>query len=58
MATLELTDDEQEFLLEILRSRLGELRQEVHHSMVSTFTDRLKERAGLLRGVIERLEAP
>ena len=58
MATLELTDDEQECLLDILRIRLGELRQEVHHCMVSTYTDQLKERAGMLRGVIKRLEAP
>jgi len=55
--TLELAADEQNFLLEILRYRLGSLREQVHHSMTSTFTDQLKEREVLLKGIIEKVEA-
>ena len=55
--TLELTADEQDFLLEILRDRLGSLREQVHHSMTSKFTDHLKAKEALLKGLIAKVEA-
>jgi len=54
--TLELTDAEREFLLEILRDRLGTLREQVYHSSTSKFTDKLKELENLLRGIIQKVE--
>ena len=53
---LELTDAEREFLLEILRDRLGTLREQVYHSTTSTFTDELKQREESLRGIIQKIE--
>ena len=55
--TLELTDAEREFLLDTLKDRLGTLRQQIHHSMTSTFTDQLKETEILMRGLIDKVEA-
>lgn len=54
---LELSEPERELLLFILRDRLGDLRSEVRHSMVSTATDELKQREKLLIGLIKRLES-
>jgi hypothetical protein len=52
---LELTEAEHELTLYVLQNRLGELRQEIHHSTVSTFTDQLKEKEVLLKGLIGKL---
>ena len=54
---LELTDVEREFVLTLLRERLGELKEEVRHSRVRSFTDQLKANEDCVRGLIERLEA-
>lgn len=53
---LEMTEAEHELILYVLQNRLGELRQEIHHSTVSTFTDQLKETEILLKCVISKLE--
>lgn len=53
---LELTDEERTLLLEVLDGRLGELREEVHHSRVSSFTEELKKREETLRAVIGKVE--
>ncbi len=53
---LELTDAERVLVLDVLEGRMGELREEIHHSQVSTFTDELKRREGTLRSIIERLD--
>ena len=55
--SLQLTDEERELLIELLESRLGELRSEIHHSRVSTFTDSLKEREVVLRNLIGKMKA-
>jgi len=54
---LELTPDERDLLLETLKERLGEIREQVHHSMTSSFTDHLKRAEQTLNGLIQRLEA-
>lgn len=53
---LQLTDDERRLLIDILRGRLGELREEVYHATVSTFKDELKAREVVLSDLISRLE--
>lgn len=53
---LELTDAERVLVLDVLEDRMGELREEIHHSQVSTFTDELKQREGTLRAIIKKLE--
>lgn len=54
---LELTPEETQLLLEILQDRLGELREQIHHSATSTFTDQLKEREEKLKELIARLQS-
>lgn len=54
---LELTDDERTLLLDVLDGRLGELREEVHHSQVSGFTDELKRREQSLKVLIGKVES-
>ncbi len=55
--SLELSPGERELLLELLKSRIGELRQEIHHSRVSTFTDQLKQSQTLINGLLAKLES-
>jgi hypothetical protein len=55
--SLQLTQDERELLADVLNDRLGELRQEIHHSTVSKFTDELKRREVLLKVLIAKVEA-
>ncbi len=55
--TLEVTDVERQYLLEVLHERLGELRQEEHHSRVPVFTDELKSYEHCVRDLIHKLEA-
>jgi hypothetical protein len=52
---LELTPEEKELLLEVLPGRMSELRQEVRHSRVSSFTEQLKQKEAVLRSIIEKL---
>ena len=54
---LELTDVEREFLLSLLHDRLGELKEEIHHSRVADFTAQLKLTEQCVRGLIGKLEA-
>lgn len=55
--TLEVTDVERQFLLEVLHERLGELRHEEHHSRVASFTEELKSHEQCVRDLIQKLEA-
>lgn len=55
--SFELTVSERELLLVILRERLGALKEEVHHSRTSKFTDELKRTETELKGIIRKLEA-
>ncbi len=54
---LELTRAEHDLILHVLQSRLGELRQEIHHSTVSAYTDRLKEMEVLFKTLIGKLNS-
>jgi hypothetical protein len=54
--SVELTDTEREMMLELLDTRLGELKEEIHHSRVSEFKDALKVRADCMRELIAKLE--
>jgi hypothetical protein len=53
---LELTDEDRTLLLEVLDGRLGELREEIHHSQVSGFTDELKRKEQSLKTLIGKVE--
>jgi hypothetical protein len=55
--TLQLSAEERDLLVEILSSRIGELRQEIHHSTVSTFTDQLKQTEILMKGLLTKVQS-
>lgn len=55
--SIELADSERELLLELLQTRWGELREEIHHARLSGFKDELRTRQDFLKGLIEKLEA-
>ena len=55
---LEVTDVEREFLLTILQARLSELKGELHHSRVASYTEQLKLMEQCLRTLIGKLESP
>lgn len=55
--SLELTASERELLLGILHDRVGTLKEEVHHSRTSSFTEELKRKETELKGIIRKLEA-
>lgn len=53
---LELTNEQHELVLEILRSRQSELRQEIRHATVSKFAEQLKDTQMVLKSTIHELE--
>ncbi len=55
--TLQLSAEERNLLVEVLSSRIGELRQEIHHSTVSTFTDQLKQTEILMKGLLAKVQS-
>ena len=55
---LQLNQAQYELVFEILHSRLDELRQEIRHANVSTYTEQLKETQALLKSVIHQMEIP
>jgi hypothetical protein len=56
---LTLNEAERELLLEILHSRMSELRGEVYHTTVSDYRDMLKAKEAMLHELLTRLgEAP
>lgn len=58
MTHLDLTPAERELLTAILKSRLGSLKEQIYHSITSTFTAQLKEEKETLLGLIEKVESP
>ncbi|NOX54197.1 MAG: hypothetical protein GXP27_07090 [Planctomycetes bacterium] len=54
---IEITEREGELLLEILRDRLGTLREQIHHARTFRFRDMLKDMQQVLRRLIEKLES-
>jgi hypothetical protein len=55
---VELTTDEREFLSAVLRERLGDLKGQIHHATISTFSERLRAEECLVIDLIDRLSAP
>ena len=55
--TVQLSQAERELLLDILTNRIGDLRQEIHHSTVSTFTDQLKQTEVLMKELLAKIES-
>ena len=55
--SIELAESERELLLELLQTRWGELKEEIHHARVSGFKDALKAKEECLKGLVEKLEA-
>jgi hypothetical protein len=53
---LELTDSERDLLLQLLKSRWDELKQEVHHARVSSFKDQLKATEACVESLIDKLQ--
>lgn len=56
MVKLELTEPERALLLEVLKDRLGTVREEIYHSTTFEFTEQLKEKEKALRQLIDKLE--
>ena len=54
---LQLSEAERAILKEMLTGRIGELRQEVHHSKVSTFREELKQTEELIKSLLAKVEA-
>ena len=57
MATVEITPEEAEVLSGLLEQRLGELSAEIHHSIVSSFTDDLKAKQAALNALKAKIDA-
>jgi len=53
--TIELTEDEREALLRLLRHELTEMPSEIRRTQTSTYRDALKGQEKVLRLLIERL---
>ena len=53
--TLELSDEQQEYLVGVLNRVLGDLRYEISNTDVSTFKAKLKEQKAQLKGIIDQL---
>lgn len=53
---IELSATEHTVLLDILRERLGEMREQVYHADTSSFKDDLKHREAVIRGLIDKCE--
>jgi hypothetical protein len=55
---LQVTSEERTLLLDILQGRMMELRSEIHHASVPEFKEDLLFREQLLKGLIDKLQAP
>lgn len=56
MLQLELDDQEQEALVEVLKSFLSELRTEVSHTDRLAYRERLKGQEQLIKKILSKLE--
>ncbi len=57
MATVDITPEEAGILSGLLEERIGELASEIHHSIVSTFTEELKTRKAGLETLKTKLDS-
>jgi hypothetical protein len=55
---IDLTADETAVVTDILKSALGELREEIYKSELTDYKNSLKQRESVLTGVLARLDAP
>ena len=53
---LTLTDDERQYLLELLNAEIGDTSAEVHHTRSSDFRERVRAQKDLLRELVAKLE--
>jgi hypothetical protein len=53
--TLDITDEERDYLLEILDARREELIHELHHTDTLDFKEMLKRKVELVEGIGSRL---
>jgi hypothetical protein len=56
--TLDITDEERDYLLEILDARREELLHELHHTDTLDFKEMLKRKIALVEAVRSRLARP
>ena len=54
--TFDITDEEREYLLEILEARRAELLHELHHTDTLDFKEMLKRKVELVEGLTSKLE--
>lgn len=52
---IELTKEEIEFLNDLLRERLGDIKSEIHHAMSSKFREEIKRKETLLKNLLNKL---
>ena len=55
--TLDITNEERDYLLEILEARREELLHELHHTDTLDFKEMLKRKVELVEGLRSRLRA-
>ena len=53
--TFDITDEEREYLLEILEARRAELLHELHHTDTLDFKEMLKRKVELVEGLTSKL---
>ena len=53
--TFDITDEEREYLLEILEARRAELLHELHHTDTLDFKEMLKQKVALVEGLKSKL---
>ena len=54
--TLEITDQERDYLLELLEAKRSEMLHELHHTDTLDFKEMLKRRAALVEGLHSKLK--
>lgn len=54
--SIQFNQKELDLILEILRSRLGTLREEIYHAEAPAFKDDLKQKKEVLQAVIGKIE--
>jgi len=57
VAKVEITPEEAEMLSGLLENRLEEISAEIHHSIVSSFTEELKAKQAGLRALKAKVDA-
>jgi hypothetical protein len=54
---IDLSEPERELLAALLEKELEDIRSELHHTQGHDYKDTLKEREGLVRGLLARVRA-